>query len=214
MSYAVMWILDGAIGDPFDNTVKGILCLLLFIVHLIYLLYVVVAHMALIYSEVRNIIYKIMGSKKEGEGELPSSSSSSSSSSLQIWDVFNIFLGNGLVWPWIFISLFYFDETFYQTNMIIESRRFFEISTRMWAFSILVGNGVGYGITIPVYVLVEFFSAWNVITTQFIYIVLFGGLLSRVMDKTTSEIVLTKNNSTTTTSHIKIPFMVNKTKNL
>jgi hypothetical protein len=167
--------------------------------------------MALIYSEVRNIIYKIMGSKKEGEGEL---SSSSSSSSLQIWDVFNIFLGNGLVWPWIFTSLFYFDETFYQTNMIIESRRFFEISTRMWAFSILVGNGVGYGITIPVYVLVEFFSAWNVITTQFIYIVLFGGLLSRVMDKTTSEIVLTKNNSTTTSSHIKIPFMIAKTKNM
>jgi hypothetical protein len=103
---------------------------------------------------------------------------------LSFWDLVDIFIGNTLVWSWIFTSLYYFNESFYATNIVNQPRYLFEVSTRFWAFTVLVANGVGYGATIPQYVLVEFFSATCVQTTQFLYIIMFGAIVSTLSSRT------------------------------
>jgi hypothetical protein len=173
-TWMLMWILDGAIGQDFNNTWKASLCLVFFILNALYFVYIVLIHMALVYHAIASLLKRISGRKMKGNKE----------TGLSFWDLVDIFIGNTLVWSWIFTSLYYFNESFYATNIVNQPRYLFEVSTRFWAFTVLVANGVGYGATIPQYVLVEFFSATCVQTTQFLYIIMFGAIVSTLSSRT------------------------------
>lgn len=170
--WAIMCILDAIIGSAFDRNWKASLCLFLFIVNLLYFVYIFVINMALVYRDIARII---------GQKSL---------SSLDLWDVTNIFFGNGLVWSWIFASLYYFNRDFYSTNIVDEPRYLIYVATRIWAFTVISGLGVGYGITISTSVVTEVFSALNILSSVFISLVLMSAMVSQLLTKYEQGVVV------------------------
>lgn len=188
ISWFFVWILDAGIGEPFNDLWKASLCLVFFIPHLTYYVYIVVIHMALVYQDVSLLIDR---KKKIGTQE--------EQVSLSLWRIMGIIAANGLVWTWIFTSLFYFNSAFYATNIVTEPRYLFYVSLRLWAFTVLAANGVGYGSTIPIHVAPEIFSAFNIITTAALYVIVFAAIIGILLDKYSN----TRKKKTTTATQRK-----------
>lgn len=168
--WCLIWLFDICVGENFNDLTKAILCLIFFILNFSYFLYIISLYMAIVYKSVISI-FKYLTVGKEWTHK----------KGLSIWSLLNIMIGNTLTWAWLFTSLYYFNENFYIGNLVNEPGQFFINTIRFWFFTTGVSNSFSFGLIMPSGVVVEFFCAILINQTQFIYLVLYGGVISTII---------------------------------
>jgi len=165
----IMIILDAAIGEPFNDMVKGSLCLILFILNFMYILYTVVIHFSVLSmarkhgireEEIRDKLYPIT-----------------------FVDLFNIIVSAGLIWVWLFMALYFFDHSMY-TNVLVSAnqpRTFFKVYFKFYAYTLIALNG-GVTTIFPIVTITEVAQGLAVLYYQIITVLVLAGFLSYLLD--------------------------------
>lgn len=164
-----MMVLDAVIGEPFDDMVKGALCLILFILNFMYILYVIVIHFSVL-SLVRR-----PGLREEEAREriYP----------ITFVDLFNLIVSASLIWAWLFMALYFFDHAAY-TNVLVEAnqpRTFFKVYFKFYAHSLIALNG-GTTTIFPIITLSEMAQGLAVLYYQITTVLVLAGFLSYLLD--------------------------------
>lgn len=165
----VMMVLDAAIGEPFDDMVKGALCLILFILNFMYILYVVVIHFSVL------SVMRRPGLREEEAREriYP----------ITFVDLFNIIMSSSLIWVWLFMALYFFDHAAY-TNVLVEAnqpRTFFKVYFKFYAYALVALNG-GTTTIFPITTLSEMVQGLAVLYYQITTVLVLAGFLSYLLD--------------------------------
>lgn len=165
----IMIILDTAIGEAFNDTVKGSLSLILFILNFIYMIYTVVIHFSVL-----SLTRKPSLKEEEARDKLYP---------ITFVDLFNILVGASLTWVWLFMALYFFDHTMY-TNVLVSSnqpRTFFKVYFKFYAYTLIALNG-GATTIFPIITLSEVAQGFAVLYYQITTILVLAGFLSYLND--------------------------------
>src|SRR5277367_3483062 len=112
-------ILDASLGDAFSDTGKASVCLIFFIVNIIYLLYVLLKYLSLMYKEITHFIGNVYVKEKEViVNQQQQQQKRDKHDTIHIMSIIDLMVGNGFSWTWIFTSLYYFNNTFYISNIV------------------------------------------------------------------------------------------------
>lgn len=157
----LMIVSDLVIGAAFNDTIKGVLSVVLFIVNLVYIIYVIIIHVRLFFTKCSN--------KQRRHGLQP----------ITFADLFNILFAGPLIWEWLFLAIFYFNNDAY--TPLNEPHIFFNVYLKFLAYSIHALNS-GTTTLFPILLLSELAQAASILYYQVISVIIFGGLLTYLME--------------------------------
>lgn len=193
ITWGFVFILDAAIGESFNNQVKAGVCLTFYILNISFFFYTVVIYISIIYNKVTIFTTKYFRKNHNHSNRiLPLYNNNTNHNhhnhhdinkvreSFNFINMLNIFFGNGLSWTWIFVSLYFFNNSYYISNIQNTPRLLIEIAFRFWSYTILLGFTAGFGSIIPAFVVVEFFSALCVLSTQLTLITLVSVIVCKM----------------------------------
>ena len=165
----IMIILDAAIGTPFNDLVKGVLCIILYVLNMAYIIYTMVIHFRVVTMnrkaqqieyERRNRLYPIT-----------------------FTDLFNLLIASGLIWVWLFMALYFFDHAMY-TNVLTgdnQPRTFFKVYFKFYAYTVVALNA-GTTTIFPLLTISEVAEAFGVLYNQIVTVLVLAGFLTYLMD--------------------------------
>lgn len=161
----LMMALDALLGASFDNGVKASLTLILFIFNLLYMIYVILIHMRLFYVRCT--------SKQRRSGLYP----------ITFADLFNMVLASPLIWCWLFLSLYFFDDTMYTdvVNPLNVSGMFYRVYLKFFTYAVHAINGSSTTI-LPIRILSELAQAISILYYQLLTVIIIGALLSYLLE--------------------------------
>lgn len=165
----LLMILDAVIGEPFNDTVKGSLCLVLFVLNFTYIVYTVVIHFAVI-ANLRSA--KLKAAEKR-EKLYP----------ITFTDLFNLLISASLIWVWLFMTLYFFDHSMY-TNVLVEAnqpRTFYRVYFKFYAYALVAVNG-GVTTLFPILTLSELAQGLGLLYFQIIVVLVLAGFLTYLLD--------------------------------
>jgi len=168
---ALMMILDAVIGEPFNDTVKGSLCLVLFVLNFTYIIYTVVIHFAVI-ANLHSPKLKASGKREKLYA-------------ITFTDLFNMLISASLIWVWLFMALYFFDHDMY-TNVLVEAnqpRTFYRVYFKFYAYALVAIDG-GTTTIVPILTLSELVQGLGLLYFQIMVIVVLAGVLTYLLDPT------------------------------
>lgn len=168
---ALMMILDAVIGEPFNDTVKGSLCLVLFVLNFTYIIYTVVIHFAVI-ANLHSPKLKALGKREKLYA-------------ITFTDLFNMLISASLIWVWLFMALYFFDHDMY-TNVLVEAnqpRTFYRVYFKFYAYALVAIDG-GTTTIVPILTLSELVQGLGLLYFQIMVIVVLAGVLTYLLDPT------------------------------
>lgn len=161
----LLMILDAVIGESFNDTVKGSLCLVLFVLNFTYIIYTVVIHFA--------VIVKLRSATEKREKLYP----------ITFTDLFNLLISASLIWVWLFMALYFFDHDMY-TNVLVEAnqpRTFYRVYFKFYAYALVAIDG-GTTTIVPILTLSELVQGLGLLYFQIMVIVVLAGVLTYLLD--------------------------------
>jgi len=164
----IMIVLDAAIGSGFNNIVKGVFCIILFILNYVYIIYTIYIHFKILFKK-----ESIQQLKLEEKKQLYP---------ITFTDLFNIIISNGLIWNWFFMSLFFFDKNFYTDVVDNQPRMFFKVYFKFYAYT-LIGTNAGTTTIMPIQTFSELVTGLSVLNYQIFTVLVIAGFLSYLIDK-------------------------------
>ena len=167
----LLMILDAVIGEPFNDTVKGSLCLVLFVLNFTYIVYTVVIHFAVI-ANLHSPKLKASGKREKLYA-------------ITFTDLFNMLISASLIWVWLFMALYFFDHDMY-TNVLVEAnqpRTFYRVYFKFYAYALVAIDG-GTTTIVPILTLSELVQGLGLLYFQIMVIVVLAGVLTYLLDPT------------------------------
>lgn len=160
LSEAILFSLaDLMIGELFNEELKAILCLILFITNFIYLFYLIIIHFRVIKRHVKRCV------------------------PITYTDLFNLLIGSSLTWVWLFLALFFFDHAMYSDVLreINQPHMFFKVYLKFYVYTLIAFTGSVTSI-VPEILIAEIAHGIASLYYQILTLLILAGFLSYIMD--------------------------------
>jgi hypothetical protein len=154
----VLW--DLALGPYFGNTFKGIVCTLLFPLNLGYLLYLIIVHTRIIFQRNLSRRYK--------------------KNALTMMDIYNLYLAPPLIWTWLFLGMYFFDQTLFNEPTVYQERQFWLAFVRFFCNAVAAATAASTSITTNgtlTELMVTLYILFYQVLTLFVLAALFGAIM-------------------------------------